>query len=126
MAFKYRVRTKCSGLGDKAAKYYAVPIHSREINSTQLALDLAQRSSLSEGDVFATLVGLSSLVKQYLHDGHTVRRDGLGLLSVSASGDGFDMLEECTPRRMKAKRICFRAAPKLKADLKYIRFEREK
>ncbi|MDR2926836.1 MAG: hypothetical protein LBV41_01325 [Cytophagaceae bacterium] len=126
MAFKYRVRTKRSGLGDKTAKYYAVPIHSREISSTQLALDLAQRSSLSEGDVLATLVGLSSLVKQYLHDGHTVRLDGLGLLSVSASSDGFDTLEECTPRCVKAKRICFRAAPKLKADLKYIRFEREK
>ncbi|MDR2927225.1 MAG: hypothetical protein LBV41_03350 [Cytophagaceae bacterium] len=59
-----------------------------------------------------------------LHDGHTVRLDGLGLLSVSTSSDGFDT--ECTPRRVKAKKICFRAAPKLKADLKYIRFEREK
>ncbi|MDR2927068.1 MAG: HU family DNA-binding protein [Cytophagaceae bacterium] len=126
MAFKYRVKTKRSGLGDKAAKYYAVPIHSREISSEQLAFDLAQRSSLSEGDVLATLVGLSSLVKQYLHDGHTVRLDGLGLLSVSASSDGFNTLEECTPRHVKAKKICFRATRELKADLKYIRFEREK
>jgi hypothetical protein len=35
MAFKYGVKTKRSGLGNKTAKYYAVPIHSREISFEQ-------------------------------------------------------------------------------------------
>ncbi|MDR2147817.1 MAG: HU family DNA-binding protein [Tannerella sp.] len=126
MAFKYRVKTKRSGIGDKPAKYHSVPVHSGEISSRQLAKDLAQRSSLSEGDVLSALAGLSGLVKRYLQDGHTVRLDGLGLLSVSASSEGFETSQECTPRRVKAKKICFRADPELKANLKYIRFEREK
>lgn len=126
MAFKYRVKTKRSGIGDKAARYHAIPIRSSEISTKQLARDLARLSSLSEGDVLSTLVGLSGLVKNYLHDGHTVRLDGLGILSVSASSEGFQTPDECTPRHVKAKKICFRAATDLKADLKFIKFEREK
>ncbi|MDR0334196.1 MAG: hypothetical protein LBI15_12145 [Dysgonamonadaceae bacterium] len=126
MAFRYRVKTKRGGIGDKSAKYYAVPIYSGEISSRRLARDLARSSSLSESDVIATLIGLSGLIEKYLHEGHKVRLDGLGLLSISASSEGFDMPDECTPRRVKAKKICFRAATDLKANLKYIRFEREK
>jgi len=126
MAFRYRVKTKRGGIGDKIAKYHAVPIYSGEITSRQLASDLARRSSLSEGDVLSTLIGLSGLVETYLHEGHTVRLEGLGLLSVSASSLGFDTPEECTPRRVKAKKICFRADKSLKTKLKFIRFEQEK
>jgi predicted histone-like DNA-binding protein len=126
MSFRYRVKTKRSGIGDKTAKYHAVPIYSGEISTRQLARELARRSSLSEGDVLSALFGLSGLIEKYLHEGHKVRLDGLGLLSVSASSEGFDTPEECTPRRVKPKKICFRAATDLKANLKTIRFEREK
>ena len=40
--------------------------------------------------------------------------------------EGFDTPEECTPRRVKTKRICFRADKSLKTKLKFIRFEQEK
>jgi predicted histone-like DNA-binding protein len=125
MAVKYRVKTKRSGVGSKAAKYHAVPVRSGEVSARQLAQELARLSSLSEGDVLATLVGLSGLVEKYLHGGHTVRLEGLGLLSLSASSAGFDSPDECTPRRVKAKKICFRACPDLKASLRQVRFERE-
>jgi predicted histone-like DNA-binding protein len=126
MAFRYRVKRKRSSITDKTFKYHAVPIYSGEITTRQLARDLARISSLSEGDVLATLVGLSGLVGKYLHEGHKVRLEGLGLLSVSASSEGFDTPDDCTPRRVKPKKICFRAATDLKANLKNIRFEREK
>ena len=126
MAFRYRVKTKRSGIGDKTAKYHAVPIYSGEITSRQLARDLASRSSQSEGDVLSTLVNLSGLVEKYLHEGYKVRLEGLGLLSLSASSAGFDTPEECTPRRVMAKKLCFRAANDMKANLKTVRFERDK
>jgi predicted histone-like DNA-binding protein len=103
-----------------------VPIRIDEISTRQLAKELAALSSLSEGDVLSTLTGLSTLVERYLRYGCTVRLDGLGLLSVSASSAGFDTPEECTPRHVKAKKICFRACPELKSNLKYITFEQEK
>lgn len=126
MAFRYRVRTKRSGIGEKTAKYYAVPVRSGEISTRQLAKDLTKISSLSEGDVYAALIGLSGLVEQYLHEGYSVRLDNLGLFTISATSEGFDTPEECTPRRVKAKKICFRADKELKSNLKFVSFEREK
>ena len=125
MAFRYRVRTKRSGIGEKTAKYYAVPVRSGEITTRQLAKDLTKISSLSEGDVHAALIGLSGLVEQYLQEGYSVRLDNLGLFTVSATSAGFDTPEECTPRRVKAKKICFRADKELKGNLKFVSFERE-
>ena len=126
MAFRYRVRTKRSGIGEKAAKYYAVPVRSGEITTRQLAKDLTKISSLSEGDVHAALIGLSGLVERYLQEGYSVRLDNLGLFTVSATSAGFDTPEECTPSRVKAKKICFRADKELKGNLKFVSFEREK
>lgn len=126
MAFRYRVRTKRSGIGEKTAKYYAVPIRSGEITTRQLAKDLSKISSLSEGDVHSALIGLSGLVEKYLQEGYSVRLDNLGLFSISATSDGFDTPEACTPHRVKANKICFRADKELKGNLKFVSFEREK
>jgi len=126
MSFRYRVKTKRSGIGEKTAKYYAVPVRSGEISTRQLAKDLTKISSLSEGDVHSALIGLSGLVEKYLQEGYSVRLDNLGLFSISATSDGFDTPEECTPHRVKANKICFRAENDLKSNLKYVRFEREK
>ena len=126
MAFRYRVKTKRSGIGEKTARYYAVPVRSGEISTRQLAKDLAKISSLSEGDVHATLIGLSGLVEKYLQEGYSVRLDNLGLFSVSATSNGFETAEECTPHHVKAKKICFRAEKELKSSLKFVRFEKEK
>jgi predicted histone-like DNA-binding protein len=126
MAFRYRIKTKRSGIGEKTAKYYAVPVRSGEISTRQLAKDLTKISSLSEGDVYSALIGLSGLVEKYLQEGYSVRLDNLGLFSISATSDGFDTPEECTPHRVKANKICFRAEKELKSNLKYVRFEREK
>ena len=66
------------------------------------------------------------ILEKYLQEGYSVRLDNLGLFSISATSDGFDTPEECTPHRVKANKICFRAENDLKSNLKYIRFEREK
>lgn len=126
MSLRYRVKTKRSGVGDKAVKFHAIPISSGIISTRQLAKDLTKISSLSEGDVYATLIGLSGLVEQYLHQGYGVKLEELGIFTLSGSSEGYDTPEECTPRRVKAKKICFRADKSLKSNLKFVTFEREK
>jgi len=126
MGFKYRVKTKRSGLGDKSSKYYAVPIRSGKINIVQLAKLLAKRSSLTEGDVRSTIIGLVELIEEHLHQGYSVQLDDLGIFTISASSEGFESADDCTPRKVKAKKICFRADKNLKYNLKYVKFEKEK
>ena len=127
MAFKYRVKTKKDSINEQATpKYYAVPVRMGIINIRQLATILAQRSALSQGDVLSTIIGLIPLIEEYLHEGYAVRLDELGLFSLSASSEGYTSPEECTPHRVKAKKICFRADAQLKKHLKHVKFERDK
>lgn len=126
MGFKYRVKTKRSGMGDKEAKYYAVPIRSGKVNIVELAKILAKRCSLTEGDVRSAIIGLVELIEERLHDGYSVQLDDLGIFTISATSEGFESPEDCTPRKVKAKKICFRADKNLKYNLKYVKFEKEK
>ena len=127
MAIKYRVKTKADNINrQNKPKYYAVPVSSGELNLRYLADLLVKRSSLSRGDVLATIVGLTDVIEESLHNGHSVRIDGLGIFTLSASSAGYDNPADCTPHRVKARKICFRADPLLKEHLENVRFERDK
>ena len=126
MAIKYRVKTKPDNInGQESPKYYAVPVRSGEVNLRMIAKDIANRSSISAGDVFATLMSMIPIVENYLHNGYSVRIDELGIFTISASSKGFDKKEDCLPHRVEARKICFRADASLKRNLKNVKFKRD-
>ncbi len=126
MAFRYRVKTKRPAINGKEIKYYAVPIRNEKVHIDYLAEELSQRCSLTKGDIFSTLVGLVDLMENHLHNGDSVYLDNLGIFTLSATSDGFESLEECTPSKVRAQKICFRADNKLKNNLQFVQFERDK
>lgn len=126
MAFRYRVKTKCSALKEKEIKYYAVPIRNEKVHIDYLAEELSHRCSLSKGDILSTLSGLVDLMEEHLHNGDSVYLDNLGIFTLSATSDGFNTPEECTPSKVRAQKICFRADNKLKKNLQFVQFERDK
>jgi len=127
MAIKYRVKTKPDNIGNRESpKYYAVPVRSGIVDLHHIAEDLADQSTLTISDVYATMVGVSSLIEHYLAQGYAVKIDGLGIFSLSVSSKGFDQPEECTATQVEARKICFRADKRLKMNLKLIKFVRDK
>ena len=126
MAIKYNVTTKRSGVGEKVVKHYANPVRSGEIGTRQLAEELSERCTLTETDIRATLIGLSKMIEEYLHKGYSVRLDDLGRFTLSATSDGFDLPEDCTSSKVKAKKICFMADKRLKEKLNEVTFVRKK
>ncbi len=126
MAFKYIVKTKRSGVGEKEAKFYAIPVRSGEISTRQLATEISDRCTLTETDVRATLIALVDVMEDYLHKGYSIRLDDLGRFTLSATSDGFESPEACTPKHVKAKKICFMADKRLKENLQFVNFERKK
>lgn len=127
MAIKYRVKTKPDNIGKRESpKYYAVPVRSGLVDLQQIAKELADRSSLTVGDVYATIIGIAPIIEQYLHDGYSVKMDGLGIFSLSVSSEGFDNPEDCNATHVAARKICFRADNRLKRGLKVVKFQRDK
>lgn len=125
MAYRYRVKTKRSGIDKSKVLYYAVPVRQQKVTLEALAKELSGRCSLTEGDIHSTLIGLAELTEEHLHAGDSVCLDRLGVFSLSASSEGFASPRECKPSKVKAKKICFRAAPELRKGLKFVKFERD-
>lgn len=127
MAFRYRVKTKKDTIHkDSVPKYYAVPVRSGRINIATMAKELSGRSTLSSADIQGTIIGLVDIIEQYLHEGYSVELDNIGILTLSATSNGYEDPKECTPHRVRAQKVCFRAAPRLKENLKFVTFEKDK
>ncbi|MEG1562593.1 MAG: HU family DNA-binding protein [Bacteroides sp.] len=93
--------------------YYATTraIQKRPIDSSRIAQQLAERSSLQDGDAMSVLVQLSDIIAQHLQEGRTVKIDGLGNFYPTISSEGVEKPEECTAEKVRVARICFKAAP---------------
>ena len=122
---KYRAKKKRNGINDKEL-YYAVPAWSGLIGTREIAQKLSLRSTLTPADIRATLIGLVDVMEDYLHEGYSVKLDDLGVFRLSATSDGYSTPEECTPHRVRAAKLCFRADPQIKKNLKFVKFERDR
>lgn len=123
----YVVREKVDKSGkEELKKHYGVPITSGQITTDHLAQEICERCSLTEGDVIAAVSALSDVMQWYLGNGNTVYLKGIGLFSVSASSEGCDTPDECTPGKVKAQRVCFKADNRMRSILENIKYCRIK
>lgn len=126
----YVVRPKVDKISEEEKVfYYGVPILSGQVTEERLAVEICQRSSLTEADVLSAIHSLKSLIREHLEAGESVRFKGIGRFFVSAGSKGFKTPEECTPAEVKAKRVCFKADSEMRhvlAEMKYRLYYKEK
>lgn len=103
-------------------RYYATTkaMQKRPVDSSVIAQQLAEKSSLQDGDVMSVLVQLSGIIAGHLSEGRTVSIDGLGNFFPTISSEGVEKPEECTADKVWVARIGFKAAP---AFLKKVRIK---
>ena len=81
MSINYAVTKKVDkSKGIAKERYYATTraLQKKPVNSVQIANQLAERSSLQNGDVLSALTQLSDIIAAHLKEGRTVSIDGLG------------------------------------------------
>lgn len=81
MSINYAVTKKVDkSKGVVKERYYATTraLQKKPVNSVQIANQLAERSSLQNGDVLSALTQLSDIIAAHLKEGRTVSIDGLG------------------------------------------------
>ncbi len=120
----YVVRSKVDKTGEKErVLYYGVPVVSGRVTEEEIATEICQRASLTRGDVLAVLSAVSDSLQNHLSEGRTVSLKGIGVFSVSASSEGVDTPEKCTPAKVKAQRICFKADNILRSILESLKYK---
>lgn len=100
MAIKFKLIQKRDMKGGK--KYYPQVITNGNVTFTKLCQEIAEQSSLTDGDVKNCLDRLSYVLASHLSDGQNVSLGDLGSFGVMAKGEGKDKAEEfVTARDMK-------------------------
>lgn len=125
MAHYYVVRKKLDKTGaEEKVRYYGVPVTSGRVTTIKLAELIADRCSLSRGDVLAAVCELGSMIMEQLKNGNSVEFSELGDFYLSAGSEGYENPKDCTPHRVKARRVCFRMASKVRDEMQFFKFER--
>ena len=81
----------------------------RKVNTQQLAESIAEKSSLTPGDVQNVIRNLMSTMRAELLNSRTVRLEGLGTFTMKArtSGKGVDAKDKVNPNQITALRCHF-------------------
>ena len=125
MAHFYVVRTKSDKTGPVEKKlFYGVPVTTGRVTTEELAQEITGRCTLTRGDVMAAVCALSEIILERLKDGYSVELKEVGDLYLSAGSQGYKEAKDCTPHRVKAKRVCFRMSPRLRKEMQFFKFER--
>lgn len=127
MAINYVVTQKIDKTGKipKVLYYAAGKVIQKPGNGVdiyRLADELAERSSLSPGDVLSVLRQLPDRIVEHLQSGRTVNIQGLGTFIASLTSEGFETPEEVTADKVRVNRVCYRADKGLTHEVKKAKF----
>lgn len=127
MAIKYNVIQKAYP-GDPTGpkKFYANSIADGEISLRKLSKEIAQTSSVSESDVYASLIDLAKMLAKHLADGKIVRLGDFGSFQISISSEGADSISKVTSASIKNAKILFRPGIDLRETLATLKYEKKK
>ncbi|PTN07259.1 hypothetical protein [Mangrovibacterium marinum] len=128
MSVKYRI-VKQSRPGVKGGgqyKYYARACERRKIDLDGLADKLEKQSSLSRGDIVATLVGLVDLIPDLLLHNNSIELGELGILSLNLKSEGAPEPRTDGYRLIKGTEISFRPSTKMKRALRMADYSKSK
>lgn len=119
MGIKYKVITTYKPGAGKTGKQISFPkiTGGMKMNLRDVSKILAERSTLSEGDVYAVVVGLVDLIPEMLMNGYTIKLDGLGSFRLHAKVATEDNPEDVNVRNIKGLRISFRPDNEMKDAL---------
>lgn len=125
MTAKYKVVEKVNP-SDRLAprKFYPSLQTNGRANQRTLALEAADRSSMSDADMAAALANMLALIPKHLAMGEVVDLGDFGTFRLSISSEGSETPDSVTSRNIKKVNVRFTPGPIFKEALVKIHFEK--
>ena len=121
----YRLVQKANPLDQEHKQRYATSVNAGKIDTRMIAKTLAQKSSLTTGDVMNVLENLMEEIPRRLSQGYSVSLWELGTFRLSLSSQWVKEQKEFNTRTIK-KKVVFLPSKSFKSELKTIPFEHKK
>lgn len=109
--------------GNQVEKYYACPKTWKLVDQDQLAKEICDSCSLTEGDVVGAISALSSILLEKLLQGESVKLNGIGTFGVWVTSEGYDNPKDINPKKVKATKVTFKADRKLTKAIREMKFD---
>ncbi len=106
-------------------KYYAVAEKQGITDLDDLALQIAQKSTVSRADVYAVIISFVENTIGELKAGRTVKLGKMGSFSISLSSNGMETPEDVTSQSIKKAKMLYRPGAELKEMLKSLKYEKK-
>ena len=122
---RYKIIKQRNALNENKAEMYYPRLTGRikyDINA--VAEKISDRSSLSKGDIIATLISLEDIIPELLKSGNTVELGALGSFSLQASASTTSDESQVSWRSFRKLTARFRAGKALKIRLSEVHFSR--
>ena len=111
--------------GGGVKKYYARPVHGRELTLESLTKAIEKTSTVNGADIHAVLYAMVEESIAGLEDGRIIRLGDLGSLRITLSSEGKNTADEVTAAAVKKAGIIFTPGTKLQLMLKTAKFTKE-
>ena len=109
-------------VGGGVKKYYASPVHDREITLDNLTKAIEKTSTVNGADIRAVLYAMVEESVNGLSEGRIIRLGDLGSFRITISSEGKDTAEEVTASSVKKAGVIFTPGKKLKEMLDSAKF----
>ena len=110
--------------GGGAKKYYASPVHGKEMTLEGLTKGIERASTVSGADIRAVLYAMVEEAVTGLSEGRIIRMGDLGSLRITISSEGKDTPEQVTAAAVKKAGVIFTPGKKLQEMLKTATFSK--
>ncbi|MCA9930880.1 MAG: HU family DNA-binding protein [Anaerolineales bacterium] len=125
MPAKYKVVQKVNPRDPQGArKFYPILVSNGRSNQRKLALEAADRSTLSDADMDAALTNLLALIPKHLAEGHIVDLGEFGSFRLTIRTDGEELAEDVTVRNIKKVGVRFVPGAAFRKTMEDTRFEK--
>jgi len=108
--------------GGGTKKYYASPVHGREITLEGLTKNIEKTSTVSGADIRAVLYALVDEAVGGLSEGRIIRLGELGSLRITLSSEGKEKPEQVTATAVKKTGVIFTPGKKLQDMMRMAKF----
>ena len=108
--------------GGGVKKFYASPVHDREISLDGLTKAIEKTSTVNGADIRAVLYAMVEEAVVGLSDGRIIRLGDLGSIRITLSSEGKNTPEEVTANSVKKAGVIFTHGAKLQEMLKVAKY----
>lgn len=107
---------------EEAKKWYVTQVTTAQVDETQVAMDLADETTLNPSEAMMAIRQLRKILLRHLLAGESVKLGNWGSFSITLSSLGVNAKDEVNARNIKSVNLNFQPDEAFKSDLQKATF----